>query len=40
MPAKPRKIPMRMCDKMPAFGTDDVKTRRDSLQQFLDEMGW
>lgn len=26
--------------KMPAFGTDDVKTRRDSLQQFLDEMGW
>lgn len=26
--------------KMPAFGTDDIKGRRESLQKFLDEMGW
>ena len=26
--------------KMPLFGTDDIKERRDSLQKFLDEMGW
>ena len=26
--------------KMPLFGTDDIKARRESLQRFLDEMGW
>ena len=26
--------------KMPAFGKDDIKGRRESLQKFLDEMGW
>jgi putative ABC transport system ATP-binding protein len=26
--------------KMPLFGTDDIKARRESLQKFLDEMGW
>lgn len=25
---------------MPKYGTDDMKQRRDSLQNFLDEMGW
>ena len=25
---------------MPKFGTDDVKKRRDGLQDFLDRMGW
>ncbi len=26
--------------KMPAYGTDDIKTRQEGLQKFLDEMGW
>ena len=26
--------------KMPLYGTDDVTSRRDSLQAFLNEMGW
>ena len=26
--------------KMPLFGTDDIKARRESLQKFLNEMGW
>ena len=26
--------------KMPLYGTDDVVARRDSLQAFLNEMGW
>lgn len=26
--------------KMPVYGTDDIKERRESLQRFLDEMGW
>lgn len=26
--------------EMPPFGTDDLKQRRDSLQSFLDRMGW
>ena len=26
--------------KMPLYGTDDIKVRRESLQRFLDEMGW
>ncbi len=26
--------------EMPAYGTDDSKTRRDGLQDFLDRMGW
>ena len=25
---------------MPPYGTDDLKKRRESLQGFLDEMGW
>ena len=25
---------------MPQYGTDDVKKRQESLQAFLDEMGW
>ncbi len=26
--------------KMPAYGTDDIKTRQEGLQAFLDRMGW
>lgn len=26
--------------RMPDYGTDDIKTRRGSLQAFLNEMGW
>jgi len=26
--------------RMPSYGTDDLKERRDKLQNFLDEMGW
>ena len=26
--------------RMPPYGTDDLKERRDKLQNFLDEMGW
>ena len=26
--------------EMPPYGTDDVKVRRDRLQDFLDRMGW
>jgi putative ABC transport system ATP-binding protein len=26
--------------KMPAYGTDDMKERREKLQKFLDELGW
>ena len=26
--------------EMPPYGTDDLRTRRDRLQKFLDEMGW
>lgn len=26
--------------EMPPYGTDDSKTRRDGLQDFLDQMGW
>ena len=26
--------------EMPQYGTDDVKKRQESLQTFLDEMGW
>lgn len=26
--------------KMPQYGTDDIKTRQEGLQGFLDEMGW
>ena len=26
--------------KMPDYGTDDMKERRESLQRFLEEMGW
>ena len=26
--------------RMPAYGTDDTKERRASLQEFLDRMGW
>ena len=25
---------------MPPYGTDDLKSRRDGLQAFLDQMGW
>lgn len=26
--------------EMPPFGTDDIKTRQEGLQRFLDDMGW
>jgi len=26
--------------EMPPYGTDDLKKRRDGLQDFLDRMGW
>ena len=26
--------------RMDNYGQDDLKTRRDKLQNFLDEMGW
>ena len=26
--------------KMPVYGTDDIKTRQEGLQAFLDRMGW
>ena len=26
--------------EMPIYGTDDLKKRRDGLQEFLDGMGW
>ena len=26
--------------KMPTYGTDDIKTRQEGLQAFLDRMGW
>ena len=26
--------------EMPKFGTDDIKKRREGLQDFLDRMGW
>ena len=26
--------------KMPSFGTDDIRSRQEGLQKFLDKMGW
>ena len=26
--------------QMPAYGTDDIKSRQEGLQRFLDDMGW
>ena len=26
--------------EMPAYGTDDIKSRQEGLQRFLDDMGW